>query len=264
MATTQSMPKVKVVQSRNYPRLVLPKRVCSFDIETTKGRFCLGGLLVYTLHDGKYFPGRYRAYEVQDLSALILFLKDFKGIIIGHNLFEFDYRVLKHECRLENIYNKLSRANTGNTCLPELDLERIIEKSIDTLWFACRQKGSRGGLRLGNLVRMNLPRAAKGTIGRRFAHYWKHHRKKALAYNKNDCIITHKLWWQMLRSRELNFPIDTEEDSIEKILQRFRITDPQARYLTGQRKILTHRQWARKLFKGGILPTNRAIAGSVQ
>ena len=52
--------------------------------------------------------------------------------------------------------------------------------------------------------------------------------------------------------------IDTEEDSIENI-RRFSITDSQARYLTGQRKILTHRQWARMLFKGGILPTNRPM-----
>src|SRR4029078_2250596 len=52
--------------------------------------------------------------------------------------------------------------------------------------------------------------------------------------------------------------IDTEEDYIEK-LRRFNITDSQGPYLTGQRKILTHRQWARMLFKGGILPTNRAM-----
>jgi hypothetical protein len=256
------MPKVEALQSRNYPRVVLPKRVCSFDIETKKGRLCLAGLLIYTLHAGKYFPGRYRAYEVQDLSSLILFLKNFKGVIIGHNLFHFDYRRLRYECRLENISNKLvSRATTEKTCLPELDLERIIEKSVDTLWFACRQRGGRGGLRglsLRMLVQMNLKRAAKGTIGRRFAYYWKNHRKRALAYNKNDCIITHKLWWQMLRSRELSFQIETEEDSIAEILRRFRITDSQARYLTGQRRILTHRQWARKLFKGEILPTDRA------
>lgn len=262
------------MQRRFYPRLVLPRRVCSFDIETEtekgeESRLLLAGIVVYTLHAGKYFPSRYRAFHAQDLSSLILFLKEFKGIILGHNIFAFDYKVLKHECRVENICNKLRRAKTGNTCLPELDLDGIIEKSVDTLWFACRKKGSRGGLRLQTLVKMNVAKASKGTIGKKIARYWHHgHRKKVFEYNKNDCVITHKLWWQILRERELYFQIETDEDleafSIAErreffrgIERRFRITHSEARYLTGQKKILTYKQWAKKLWEGGILPTNR-------
>lgn len=261
------------MRNGNPRRLTLPKRVCSLDIETeqAKGeesRLLLAGLVVYTLHAGKYFPCRYRAYQAQDLSSLILFLKDFKGIIIGHNIFEFDYKVLKYECRVENIYNKLSRANTGSICLPKLDLNGIIEKSVDTLWFACRQKGGRGGLKLASLVRINLRRTAKGTIGKNIARYWHHgQRKKVFAYNKNDCVITHKLWWQMVRSRELYFEVAANQDIdalsstersqfMKRMERRFRITYSEAQYLTGQRKILNYRQWVTRLRLGKILPTN--------
>ncbi|MEO7859637.1 MAG: hypothetical protein ABIU05_04205 [Nitrospirales bacterium] len=228
----------------------------------------MAGLVVYTLHNGKYFPSSYKPFLVQDLSSLILFLKEFKGIILGHNIFAFDYKVLKKECRIENICNQLRGANGGEACPPELNLDGIIQKSVDTLWFACRKKGSRGGLSLKILVRMNLRRAVKGTIGRRFAKYWHHgHRKEAFAYNKNDCVITHKLWWQMSRERELYFQIEADENFrsfsdaklrvfFRRIERRFRITSSEARYLTGQRKILTYRSWAKKLLDGGILPTN--------
>lgn len=49
-------------------RPILPKKVCSFDIETDKKRLLFGGVVVYTLHAGKYFPGRYKAYLAKDLS----------------------------------------------------------------------------------------------------------------------------------------------------------------------------------------------------
>src|SRR6185436_14368394 len=41
-----------------------------------------------------------------------------QSIIVGHNIFEFDYKVLKKQCRRENIYNHLVSADTGDTCPP--------------------------------------------------------------------------------------------------------------------------------------------------
>lgn len=231
-------------------------------------RLLLAGVVVYTLHAGKYFPSRYQAFLAQDLSSLILFLKNFKGIIVGHNIFAFDYKVLKDECRVENIANRIMSKRTGKPRPPDLDLDGIIDKSVDTLWFACRQKGGRGGLGLEDLVRFNLRGAAKGTIGKKIARYWHHgQRKKVFAYNKNDCVITHKLWWQMVRSRELIFEVATNQDIhalsntersqfFKRMERRFRITHSKSQYLTGQRKILTYRQWGTKLRLGTILPTN--------
>ena len=252
-------------------KLHQPKRVCSFDIETEtkkgdRARLLLAGVMVYTRHDDKYFPSRYQAYERDDLASLIAFLKDFKGIILGHNIFDFDYRVLHDECRLENICAKLQHRTTGQNRSPELNLHGVIEKSVDTLWFAARKKRGRGGLSLRSLVRLNLKMAAKGTIEKRFASYWHHgKRQHARDYNKNDCRITFQLWWAAVRDKQLYFPINVDRDPgllspsqqqefYKRLDRRWIITPSEAQYLTGQKQIFGFANWWTKLCQGEILP----------
>ena len=254
--------------------LRLPKRVCSFDIETEtkKGdrtRLLLAGVMVYTRHADKYFPSRYRAYELDDLASLIAFLKGFKGIILGHNIFDFDYRVLHDECRVENICARLQHRTTGQNRAPQLNLHGVIEKSVDTLWFAARKKRGRGGLSLQELVRLNLKRASKGTIGRKIAPYWHHgKRQRVREYNKNDCCITFQLWWTVVRDKKLYFPLYVDRDpwllpqsqrqeAYNRIDRRLFLTPSEAPYLTGQKQIFGFADWFTKLLQKKILPAPR-------
>src|SRR5262249_28777588 len=150
---------------------------------------------------------------LDDLAALITFLKGFKGIILGHNIFDFDYRVLHHECRLENIGASLQHRTNGSNRTPELNLLGIIEKSVDTLWFAARKKRGRGGLSLRVLVRGNLKKVAKGTIRGKIGSYWRHgKRQRVRDYNKNDSCITFQLWRAAVREKRLYFQIDVDQD----------------------------------------------------
>jgi len=252
----------------------LPKRVCSFDIETEtkrdeRPRLLLAGVMVYTRHGNTYFPSRYQAYERDDLASLIIFLKSFKGIILGHNIFDFDYRVLHEECRTENICARLQHRTMSRNSAPELNLHGVIEKSVDTLWFAARKKRGRGGLRLQTLVKLNLKGASKGTIGKKIASYWHHgKRQRVRDYNKNDCCITFRLWWAAVRDRKLLFRIDGDQDPrllsqsqqkefFKRMERRWNITPAEAQYLTGQKQIFGFADWWSKIWQGTILPTPR-------
>src|SRR5260370_1943452 len=126
----------------------LPKVVCVLDLETSgkdalkpdRADLAVVGLKVYTW-DGQlkaYLPGLYEHYAPTDFLALQQRLDGLLGPIIGHNIFNFDYLVLRRH----------------------LNLEQVVEKSADTLHFLYEQDG---GGEEGSLY--SLDRLAKENFG---------------------------------------------------------------------------------------------------
>ena len=98
-----------------------PGKVCILDLETSKlvkgepeaTPLAFVGTMVYELHDGRYRPGPHRCFLTDELGRLEELLRDFEGMVLGHNILNFDYEVLK----------------------PHISLEGVPEKTVDTLGF---------------------------------------------------------------------------------------------------------------------------------
>ena len=172
----------------------LPTRVCSLDIETErtsfktpeKSKLLFVGILTYTFRRNRYFPGRYRYFLPDQMKELETFLRNFSGIIIGHNLLHFDYRVLR----------------------PFFSLNGIPEKTVDTLLFLHRKSlGQFSGLSLKALAKENLTRLRKMNLGNRISRTWhSRYRLKAIEYNKMDCRLTMAVWSKMVHERQIQVP----------------------------------------------------------
>lgn len=257
----------------------LPKRICSLDIETEtkKSKSLIGfarkhilvaGLITYSWHRGKYYPGRYRHYGPNQLEDLIDFLKTFRGIIIGHNIFQFDLPIIDWHARSQNrmarIYARLEKRE-----LPRKpSLAGIIEKTVDTYLFACEKRNrcplviDMGPLSLSALASANGTRRKKNSsIRGRISSLWRTRwRPKVIDYNKNDCILTFQLWWKWAGDREFNTnrcelakPWDRLSSRDHRTLEKslWGITESNLLRLTGRRPLLTHEKWKKKMSNGG-------------
>lgn len=172
----------------------LPTRVCSLDIETErtsfktpeKSKLLFVGILTYTLRHSRYFPGKYQYFLPHQMKELEAFLRNFSGIIIGHNLLHFDYRVLH----------------------PFFSLNEISKKTVDTLLFLHRKSSGRfSGLSLRDLADTNLKRLRKIYLNGSISKTWhSQYRQKAVEYNKMDCRLTMAIWSKMVRERQIHVP----------------------------------------------------------
>lgn len=87
----------------------LPGKVCVLDLETSKLVRCepektalaFVGTLIYELRDGSYHPGPHWCFLPDELDELEVLLKSFAGVVLGHNIINFDYEVLKPHISLE-------------------------------------------------------------------------------------------------------------------------------------------------------------------
>src|SRR5216117_1381933 len=161
----------------------LPRQVCILDVETAKTSFveperselAFAGCMTYTLRGGRYYQGAHTVYLPDKLRVLEDFLKQFEGPVVGHNILAFDYRVLR----------------------PHLDLEGIVEKTVDTLAFLYRKRGKAQGLtglNLDVLASVNLGRS-KTLRGSAISKLWRSgKRKKVIEYNRNDLQLTFGIW----------------------------------------------------------------------
>lgn len=221
-------------------RSKLPKAICSLDIETGANReLLLAGIVPYTLHRGSYWPGRYRWFTPSTVNQLEQFLKTFPGLILGHNILHFDYQVLDEF----------------------ISLDRIIEKTVDTLYFLHRKHGLRtAGLGLDALSRINLKRGKVDLNVKNLSKLWHHgHRKKVLEYNKTDCLLTKALWWHLIKQKSIEVHF---KDSYESFLNQesYSITDEDRATLVCQRPMFSFRTWKEQLeHKGYILRTKNII-----
>lgn len=168
-------------------RFKLPERVCSLDIEASgrnpeKADLYIVGIKIYLLRGGRYYPCKYVHYLPNQLKDLEQVLESFDGVIIGHNIMGYDYLVL-------------TRA---------ISLKRIIGKSVDTLAFLYRKNGNQmDGFSLDKVCQTNF-RRGKTLIGAAIPHLWKQgKRAEVISYNENDCKLTMRLWWHLVRQKPL-------------------------------------------------------------
>jgi len=127
------------------------------------------GVLLYRRFRSSWRQVGYQWFGAAQLSDLATFLHQFPGLIIGHNIFNFDYRVLR----------------------PHVPLTGIIEKTVDL--FLALQNISRSRdarLTLNSLARINLRRRQLGK-SRSMPRLWRagQHRR-VLAHNKRDCEVS--------------------------------------------------------------------------
>ena len=211
----------------------LPAKVCAFDIETSptnletpeKSTLAIAGVIVYLLKGERYRANPYRYFELSQLCDLERFLKGFDGIIIGHNLLNFDYRVLSGL----------------------MSLDGIVEKTCDTykvLYDSDKQK--RLHLNLNRLAQCNLG-MSKSLEGKVISLLWRSGlRQEVIEYNKQDCQMTMKLWLHMIHHRVVQ-----TEDRFLKIPTQLRISPTNWSTLTGQRLNVTFKSWKKHIERHG-------------
>jgi DNA polymerase III epsilon subunit-like protein len=170
----------------------LPLKILSFDIETShtsfrhpeKSTLAIAGALEFNLIKSKltYRKGKYRYFLENQMQELSDFLNQFDGIIIGHNLLGFDYRVLEQH----------------------IDLKTVIPKTIDTLALVYNKHShQRGGISLNNLAQENFGKE-KTIKGENISAMWNAgQHKEIIEYNENDCVLTKNLWWFMVKNGKI-------------------------------------------------------------
>ncbi len=166
----------------------LPKNVCFLDIETSSTSFkspersviAIVGLMFYRLAGTGYRFVRHEVFRKDDLPRLRQRLVSFRGVIVGHNVFGFDFRALR----------------------ARIPLDGIIEKSADTLVCLYELNGRQlHGTGLDGVCRANF-NAGKTLPGRTVSAAWRAgQHAKVVAYNKNDLLLTKMLWWQIVKRR---------------------------------------------------------------
>lgn len=223
--------------------LKLPKSICSLDIETGSNReLLLAGIVPYYLHRGSYWPGRYKWFTPATIKQLEEFLKHFPGIILGHNIINFDYRILARY----------------------ISLEGIIDKTVDTLYFLHGKHGFRtAGLGLDALSRLNLGRRKIYLNARNLGRLWRHgHRRKVLEYNKTDCLLTKALWWHLLKEQSVEVQF---KDSYESFMnnQSYPIVDEDRTVLVGKKPLLTFQIWRQHLHENSDILKTKNISRDV-
>jgi hypothetical protein len=206
------------------PQIKLPKNVISFDIETemvadwsnrelTPVLFVGWKRYTYDSQQGWYdqtIP--YHWLPVEKLSQSFFDqMGAIEGVMIGHNLFDFDYRVLWQHG----------------------DLSAVIAKTCDTLT-TLRVAHPRGkGLKLDDLGKINFEAGKNGTAEDAIRYYKDPDlRQHALDYNEQDCVLVFKVWEQLVRQQT----IEIEATSGRKTLD---VTLPMLEVLTGARPQLT-------------------------
>lgn len=92
----------------------LPKKVCVLDLETSKlirgepekTPLAFVGTMVYELRDERYRHGPHRYFLLDELGEIEELLRGFEGMVLGHNILNFDYEVLKAHISLEGVREK--------------------------------------------------------------------------------------------------------------------------------------------------------------
>jgi hypothetical protein len=213
-----------------------PLQICILDIETDEDAVrnpegCVVfvvGVKTFVLREGSYQAAQYKWYSPKEFADLAGFLHSFNGLIIGHNIFEFDYRTIR-----------LS-----------LSLDGVLEKTVDTLDFLRRKikKRRKGLLSLDSLSRANLGKS-KTLDGESAPKLWRQGRyDEVIAYNENDCLLTMELWQHFV----------IERSGVLKSYQKtgwtdegtFNISDKDLEELLGKKPKYTYETWKQKLEAG--------------
>ncbi|HDQ25781.1 MAG TPA: hypothetical protein ENN43_03425 [bacterium] len=202
----------------------LPKKVIVLDIEGDKVskpvnfnkiKAYVAGVKEAVLYKGKYKLGKYDYYLPKDFKYLERRLATFPGIILGHNLFAYDYKVLKKY----------------------MDLKKIINKTVDTLYFLNKSwYGNIEGTSLDNLALHNIGKRKKFS-GKSIPQMWKKgFIEKVIRYNERDLNLTAGVWEQVLLTHRVRF-----KRWFCLVLEKNDLT-----LLTGQKTLLDYKTWKKK------------------
>jgi len=201
----------------------LPQQVCVLDLETERlitgepGKTPLAfvGTMIYELRHGRYHPGPHRCFLPEDLGQLESLLRNLKGLVLGHNILNFDYEVLQSRISLEGVLEK-----TVDT------LGFLYEKrTTEPLWSPMRGE-SLEGLSLDNLAQRNLNRG-KSLSGKSIPKMWREGRRlEVIAYNREDLVLTFSLWWHMVEGRAVVIKERDESDRYQRAIEGDRVYEP--------------------------------------
>lgn len=215
-------------------KIKLPEKICILDIETEKKnpektKLFFVGVKIYNLHKKRYFPCKHKCFFPDQTSELRKFLKEFQGIIIGHNIFDFDYRVLDSLITL-----------TG-----------VIEKTVDTYAFIFNKNPFEpAGTNLNDLSRANF-RKEKTLKGKNISKLWREGKhKEVIKYNENDLKLTKYLWWHLINKRFCKVMYYDEYDNGE-LKNFFKISEKDILQLIGKRPFFDYQTWKLKIKKDG-------------
>ncbi len=201
----------------------LPKRVLVLDIETSgkldeppnTGRILLVGIKEFNLVSGGYHPSPYEPFEGKpDWVALQQRLSQPTDLILGHNIFGFDYYFL------ETI----------------IQIELIAAKTVDLFLWLCACVGFHRGLGLNDLCRLNI-----GVWKARFGKSLKElsalpDRTHLHRYNERDLDLTFRLWLHAVAQKT----IQTHGAG------NLKATSSDLDYLFGRKPIVGHQAWMEK------------------
>lgn len=215
----------------------LPSEICVLDVETEQVEFqnpegCIlafVGVKTFVLSEGSYQPQEYRYFLADDVTALEQFLRTFDGLIIGHNIFAFDYRTLR----------------------TRLSLDGVVERTADTLEFLLSKNRQRlAGLKLDHLCRANFGKG-KTLDGASTPELWRQGRRdEVIAYNENDCILTMELWQHLVMKRAGIIRFYKKDNWTDQ--GTFNISARDLEELLCQRPRYTYPTWKEKVEAGGF------------
>jgi hypothetical protein len=228
--------------------LRLPEQICVIDIELESGdvrnpNTCIPsliGVLPYVLKRGRYtqqHPTVIFLHDKEHYQFLEKYLAAFSGIVIGHNILGFDYKVLKQF----------------------INLRGIVEKSVDTLdLLASKCKGKRCGLSLNNLSEKNLHRSKK-LKGALIANLWNSGRgNEVIDYNIEDCKLTFKLWNHMVKKQLIILDDKEYAEEWQNFRRKLAISLHDLEILVGKSNPVSYAGWLRKsALKKTFLPLRK-------
>ena len=142
------------------------------------------GILPFVLKRGRYkqkHPAIIFLNDKEHYQLLEKYLTDFPGIIVGHNIFGFDYKVLKNF----------------------IDLRGVISKSVDTLdLLSSKCKGKRVEVVLEQSIQDKFGCVSKKFEGATISGLWNSGKgNEVIDYNIEDCLLTFKLWYHLTTKR---------------------------------------------------------------
>jgi hypothetical protein len=97
-----------------------------------------------------------------------------------------------------------------------------------------------------------LKRGRKGDLGRRISRLWRHGQsKKVILYNKNDCILTEKIWWKCVNERIVYSGLYKKDGYWT--FDHIGITTIDLLRLTGKKPSFSLSTWKQRLRKDGSI-----------
>ncbi len=185
----------------------------------SKVKIAIVGTQVWNKKGSKYSPSEYLAFSPEKISGTVpleglkLYLESFDGLIIGHNIFDFDLRVLSSL----------------------FDVKKLSPKIVDTMavLFA-RNDSCHFGLALGNLGKKNLNKS-KIESGKKIPHLWKMGKyKQVIKYNQRDLELTKEIWEYMIKNEGLEIRYDYHPEGGTHVYAD--LTSGDLQILTGKKK----------------------------